>query len=124
VNSPRPLAAYGSGLEVGATRTLHFSGAEGDPEGDLVSRVTERAPGFVRMETVSDGSKLTQWIRWRSTDVAWRAIDASHTEVTWRIHFDRQLDPAWYFTSWERFAVGEAAGYMIEANATPRPAQH
>ena len=104
-------------------RTVHFSGAEGDPAGDLVSRVTERSANFVRMETVRDGSKLTQWIRWQSTEVAWRAVDAQHTEVTWRIHFARQLDPAWYFTPWERFAVTQAAGYMIEANATPRRAR-
>jgi hypothetical protein len=116
---PRPLEARGDGLQVGDLRTIHFSGAEGDPAGDLVTRVAERSSGYVRFETVSDGSKLTQWVRWDSSAVTWRAIDASHTSVTWRIRFQRQLDPAWYFGPWERAAVHEAAKYLIEANAAP-----
>jgi hypothetical protein len=120
VGFPRPLAAYGSGLKVGAMRTVHFAGAEGDPPGDLVSRVAESRPNSIRMETVSDSTKLTQWVRWQSSEVEWRAIDARHTAVTWRVHFARELDPAWYFIPWERFTVRQAARYMIEANATPR----
>jgi hypothetical protein len=119
IGFPRPLEAHGEGLRVGATRTIHFAGAEGDPPGDLVMRVSERRAGYVRFETVSDGSKLTQWLRWDSSEVEWRAIDAAHTEVTWRVHFERELDPAWYFVPWERFAVHEAAKFLIEANATP-----
>jgi len=122
IGFPRPLAAYGSGSAIGATRTLHFAGAEGDPPGDIVSRVAERRPRFIRMETVSDSTKLTQWLRWQSSEVEWRAIDARHTAVTWRVHFTRQLDPAWYFIPWERLTVRQAAQYMIEANATPRQA--
>ncbi|MBT9331332.1 SRPBCC family protein [Paracidobacterium acidisoli] len=116
---PRPLWAGGDGLSAGAVRTIHFAGAEGDPPGDLVMRVAERRVGYVRFETVSDGSKLTQWVAWENSEVEWRAVDASHTAVTWRIHFERELDPAWYFTPIERMTVREAAGYLIEANAVP-----
>lgn len=119
IGFPRPLGAWGEGLAVGDTRTIHFSGAEGDPPGDLVMRVTERHPGYARFETVSDQSKLTQWVRWTSSEVEWTALDQGHTTVTWRIDFMRQLDPAWYFTPWERAAVTEAAAYLIDANATP-----
>ncbi len=119
IGFPRPLEAHGEGLDVGAMRTIHFAGAEGDPPGDLVMRVAERRPGYVRFETVSDGSKLTQWIRWSSSEVEWRAVDATHTEVRWTVHFARQLDPAWYFAPWERMAVRDAARYLIDANAQP-----
>jgi hypothetical protein len=120
IGFPRPLAAHGEGLIAGARRTIHFAGAEGDPPGDLVMRVAERRPGYVRFETASDSSKLTQWVWWNSSEIEWKQIDASHTAVTWRIHFERQLDPAWYFAPMERAAVREAANYLIEANATPR----
>ena len=119
VGFPRPLEAHGSGLTVGSLRTVHFSGAEGDPEGDLVVRVAESRPGYLRTEQVSDSSKLTQWIVWRNSEVTWKSMDTTHTVVTWRVSFERQLDPAWYFIPWERLAVREVAGYMIEANATP-----
>jgi hypothetical protein len=68
---------------------------------------------------VSDSSKLTQWLLWQNSEVTWNAVDATHTAVTWKVSFERQLDPAWYFIPWERLAVREVAGYMIEANATP-----
>ena len=119
IGFPRPLEAAGTGLEVGASRTIHFAGAEGDPPGDLVMRVAAVRTRYVLFETVSDASKLTQWIRWTSSEVNWKAVDATHTEVVWTIHFDRQLDPAWYFGLWERLAVKRAALYLIEANATP-----
>ncbi len=119
VGFPEPLQAYGDGLAVGATRTIHFAGAEGDPPGDLVMRVAERRPGYARFETVSDGSKLTQWLQWKSSEVEWQPMGKGQTQVTWRIRFDRELDPAWYFTPWERIVVSEAARWLIEANATP-----
>ncbi len=116
---PRPLAAFGSGLALNDTRTIHFAGAEGDPPGDLVMRITDRRPGYVRFATISDNTKLTQWLRWQSSEVLYAPLDATHTTVTWRISFDRQLDPYWYFTPWERYSVREAAKYLIAANATP-----
>ena len=119
IGFPRPLEAHGEGLTVGSLRTVHFSGAEGDPPGDLVVRIAASRPGYLRTETVSDSSKLTQWIGWDSSEVTWRSVDSTHTAVTWRVSFQRQLDPAWYFVPWERFAVREVAGYMIAANATP-----
>ena len=119
IGFPRPLEAHGDGLAVGSLRTVHFSGAEGDPPGDLVVRITASEPGYLRTDTVSDSSKLTQWVRWDSSEVTWRAVDATHTAVTWRVSFERQLDPAWYFIPWERIAVRQAAAYMIAANATP-----
>ncbi len=123
IGFPRPLAAGGDGLEPGALRTIRFSGAEGAPAGDLVTRVIERRPGYVRSETLVDTSKLAHWMRWETSEVWWQPLDAGHTRVTWRIRYQRGLDPAWYFAPWERAAVKAAATYMIEAQATPEPAQ-
>jgi hypothetical protein len=119
IGFPRPLEARGSGLALDSLRTVHFAGAEGDPPGDLVMRVAVAKTGYIRFETVSDSSKLLQWVRWRSSEVIYKPIDPTHTVVTWRISFDRQLDPYWYFGPWEQFAVGQAANYLITANATP-----
>jgi hypothetical protein len=120
IGFPRPLQVNGSGLALDSLRVIHFAGAEGDPPGDLVMRVAASEPGYIRFETISDSSKLTQWVRWRSSEVTYAPINPGLTRVTWRITFDRQLDPYWYFAPWERFAVREAAKYLINANATPR----
>ncbi|HWZ42810.1 MAG TPA: hypothetical protein VNW97_05010 [Candidatus Saccharimonadales bacterium] len=115
---PRPVEAHGAGLEPGARRTIHFAGGEGHP-GDLVMQVEESRAGHVRFVTVSDQSKIAHWMDWKSSDIDWSAVDATHTRVTWTLKFRRRLDPAWYFRPWERYAVGLAADYLIHANATP-----
>ena len=117
IGFPRPLSARGEGLAPGDTRTIHFAGAEGDPPGDLVMRVAERRPGYARFDTVEDTSKVSQWVAWTSSEVSWKPIDEHHTEITWKVNFERQLDPAWYFNPWERAVVRQAAAYLIHANA-------
>jgi hypothetical protein len=115
---PRPTEAWGNGLEVGAVRTIHFAGGEGRP-GELRLTVRESHAGYVRFDVVSDTSKISHWLDWESSEVNWTAIDAQHTRVNWSLHFQRRLDPAWYFRPWERYATRLAADYLIRANATP-----
>jgi hypothetical protein len=115
---PRPTQAQGGGLQPGDLRTIHFAGGEGHP-GDLVMQVAEAGPDHVRFVTVTDKSKVAHWLRWDSAEVEWKAVDASHAQVSWTLRFHRLLDPAWYFRPSERYAVGLAADYLIRANATP-----
>ena len=119
VGFPQPLEAHGEGLEVGSPRVIHFAGGEDVPPGDLVMRVSAHRQGFARFDAVSDVTKEGYWVHWDNSEVTWRAVNATHTEVTWRIQFERKVDPAWYFGPWERLAVHDAAKYLIEANATP-----
>lgn len=119
IGFPRPLQAWGQGTSVGDIRGIHFTGAEGDPPGDLLMKVTESREGHLQFATVSDTSKLTQWLQWRSSAIDWEKIDDTHTRVRWTISFNRELDPFWYFAPIERRAVRSAAEYLILANATP-----
>ncbi|HYC90468.1 MAG TPA: SRPBCC family protein [Thermoanaerobaculia bacterium] len=116
---PRPERTAGAGLEPGAMRVVRFAGGEGKP-GDLMLRVAERGPSSVTFEAVSDTSHIAHWLTWRSSHVTWRPLDARRTEVTWSIVYDRELDPAWYFGPWERYATRLAAGVLIDNLATPR----
>ncbi len=115
---PRPTEAKGEGLQVGAPRSIHFAGGEGRP-GDLMLKVEEFRPGYVRFRAVSDRSKIAHWLDWKSSEVEWTHLDSDHTRVTWKLHFERRLDPAWYFRPWERYATRLAADYLIRANANP-----
>jgi hypothetical protein len=116
---PLPAAASGDGLAIGAARTIHFAGGEGKP-GDLLLRVTGRGPASVTFTAQSDTSHIAHWLTWRSSHVSWRAAGDGRTEVRWTIVYDRELDPAWYFGPWERYATRLAAGYLIDTLATPR----
>ena len=115
---PRPTWARGEGLQPGDIRIIHFAGGEGHP-GELLLRVRERQANSVTFEAVSDGSKIAHWLDWRYARVNWAPLDARHTRVRWELGYRRDLDPAWYFGPWERYAVRLAARYLIENNATP-----
>jgi hypothetical protein len=119
IGFPIPLAAEGGGTALGDQRSVLFSGVESAPPGSLTVRVGERRPGYLRFDALSDLSKLDHWMHWQSAEVTWSPLDATHTQITCRIHFERRLDPAWYFVPWERAAVYEAASYLIQTGAAP-----
>jgi hypothetical protein len=119
---PRPVAVSGAGLAPGSLRTVHFAGGEGRP-GDLVLAVAEAGPARVRFRTVSDSSKVAHWLAWEDALVEWAPAGPGRTRVRWTQTFRRDLDPAWYFAPWERYAVGLAASYLIESAAVPERPQ-
>jgi hypothetical protein len=115
---PRPVAVSGLGLAPGDRRTIHFAGGEGRP-GDLVLEVTEAGPGRIRFHPLADGSKVAHWLAWEDAVVEWAPAGLGRTRVRWTQSFRRDLDPAWYFGPWERYAVRLAAEYLIESTAIP-----
>lgn len=111
---PRPVGACGEGLTLGARRTIHFAGGEGEP-GDLVVEVSSRSPRQVTFSAVKDTSHIAHWLRWRKIQVTWHPQNDGSTRVRWDVAYERSLDPAWYFGPWERYAVGRATEYLSDA---------
>jgi hypothetical protein len=134
---PRPAAAYGSGLEVGDRRTIVFGNESPmEPMGDshqhhpdrvdptgtggvLELKIVRSEDGLVVFKPVEDATAFTHWIKWGRSIVRWEASGAGATEVTWTLHFKRQLSPSWYFGPWQRYAGEKAVGYLIETVAIP-----
>lgn len=87
--------------------------------GELRLDLVEARPGRVEWRAVADTSHMTHFLRWQGSTVHYSAIDREHTQVTWTIRYERRLDPAWYFGPMERLAVRLAAGYLVDAVATP-----
>jgi hypothetical protein len=118
---PVPVATAGSGLALGDERTIVFAHAHGghDERGTLSLRIAEHDSQFIRFTPVSDDSYVTHWLTWRSSEVRWRAVSPATTRVEWTLRYRRRLDPAWYFKPLERYGVGVAARYLIDALATP-----
>src|SRR5688572_10560217 len=126
---PTPAHASGSGLELGARRSVMMLHGE-HHNGALVFEVSAADSASVRFTAVSDSSYVTHWLAWQDATVRWEAVDEGRTRVTWELRYRRRLDPAWYFAPLERYGVSVAAGYLIESLATPRadavsaPARH
>lgn len=117
---PTPSAAgiAGSGLEIGAERVIPFD-IQGDDNGLLRLRVDERSDSSARFMLMENSTATADWIAIHYAVIEWQAIGADQTLVTWTFHYDRLLDPAWYFGPLERYAMQLAADYLIETVATP-----
>ena len=118
IGFPTPRWIRGSGLEPGARRIIRFAGGEGEP-GDMTLEVVEHTESKVHFRCVSDDSKIEHWLDWKDSIVTFEAHDDG-TLVTWRLDYDRSLDPAWYFAPMERYAVKLAAGVLIDNLELPR----
>ena len=122
---PRPVGVEIARTDGRARWLIHLRGGEMRLDGQepapgtLVLDLEEQGPGRMRWRAVADDSHMTHFLQWRESIVEWQAIDSRTTRVTWTVRYRRGLDPAWYFGPWERYAVGLAAGYLIEAVATP-----
>jgi hypothetical protein len=115
---PRPVGAWGSGLEIGDRRIVHFAAGRGLP-GVLLLEVAGTSPGRVRFRILSDRTPIAHWLRWREAVIEWQSLGPEQTQVRWTLRYDRLLDPAWYFGPWERFGAGLAAEYLIHSAASP-----
>jgi hypothetical protein len=118
---PVPVTTSGSGLAIGDGRTIVFEHGHGGhrERGTLSFRVAESDSQSVRFEPMHDDSYVTHWLAWQSSEVRWRALSPWQTRVEWTLRYRRRLDPAWYFAPLERYGVGVAAGYLVDALATP-----
>jgi hypothetical protein len=122
---PRPIASEIERTSTETTWVIRMRGGEmrldgGEPRtGGLVLRLEESRPGFVRWRAVADDSHLTHYLSWREARVEWEPVSADATRVTWTLSYSRDLDPAWYFGPWERYATRLAADYLIDSVATP-----
>ncbi|PRX96029.1 hypothetical protein [Allonocardiopsis opalescens] len=118
---PRPLSAAGTGLDLGDERLVRFTprrslgpGAEPEPR-SMALRVTEsesRPDGGRAVFTVTADTTLARWLDLERAEVRWRARPGGGTELAWTLHYRRTYDPGWYFGPIQRYAAGEAAGYL------------
>lgn len=122
---PEPVAASGSGLDVGDERHVEFTprrslgiGSPATPRG-MTLRVAESETsddgGRVVFDVVDD-STLARWMELRTAEVSW-GPEGEGTRVTWRLDYRRTFDPSWYFGPVQRFATDLAAGYLLDTFA-------
>ena len=125
----RPVGASGAGTAVGDTRTIEFNGGthddhplrliggqrSSDHHSQMQLRVLASTPGRVDFGVDRDDTMLARWARLDRAVVTWAPVDATRTRVTWRLEYQRLLQPTAYFAPLQRFGMDQAAGYLLEA---------
>jgi hypothetical protein len=121
---PYPVSVAPLGLEIGDEARIHFVYMKHiwwtKVEGDLVLRVTDSTQDKIVFKVMSDDSYLSHYLKWHDSEVSLATIDNHHTQVTWRLTYTRILDPIWYFSPMQNYAVRLAAEELIDHVATPR----
>ena len=114
---PSASAVTGSGLQIGDSRRATFVAYKHiwwtRVQGDLVMHVADSTPDHIRFVVDSDDSYLSHYLHWQQSVVDFKPLDATHTEVTWTLTYQRILDPIWYFGPMQRYAVGLTADKLI-----------
>ena len=63
--------------------------------------------------SIQDESYISNYMTLHGTELAFEPISSEETLVSLTIHFDRMLDPVWYFEPLERFAVKKSAEFLV-----------
>lgn len=128
---PQPLNDSGGAFDVGARRTVAFSGAHhrlpflsehhwGEGSTELTFEVEGRTPNSARLRVVDDSTPIASWLTWNVADISWHTVDPSHTAVELDLSYTRELAPAWYFGPIEKFVADRAAAYLLDSLDLPR----
>jgi hypothetical protein len=122
---PTPMAANIDSSSARPRWIITFRGGETGVDGveprvgTLVLELIQSGRGFARWRAISDTSHMTHYLGWREMSLHWGPSGQNQTSVTCSISYSRDLDPAWYFGPWERYAMRLAAAYLIDTVATP-----
>ena len=124
IGFPYPVHAFGSGTAIGDRRGIHLEdrniyfnvfGGSRAMNGDVIFEVTQRTENSMRLTLVEDTSAVSKWLRWRHSDLRWTALGPDRVSVSLDVHFDRRLDPAWYFAPLQRAVVRAAAPLVLDS---------
>jgi len=114
---PRPETIYATGLSVGDTQWVNISYFKwvywNEMRGKTQFQVVENQPNFIRFKPISDDNYISSYLSWGDTRVVFKSLPNNRTQITWRINFQRKIDPAWYAEPLQRYVVGIVAKQMI-----------
>ena len=121
---PKPVSAVGGGLQIGDRIELQYEYPKwfvaNIHKGSAVYELVDSQENGLIYSIEQDDSYLSHYLTWHSSEVYWREISETETEVTWRLSYERKLDPSWYFGPMEQYAVWLTAKTLVEYVATPQ----
>ena len=82
--------------------------------GELHLRIDEVTENRVSTTVTRNTSYLSKYLKIQGTEVRFTTIGEDQTEVALTIHYERLLDPAWYFGPMQKFAVSQSADYLMD----------
>ena len=113
---PVPLEASAAGNFESENYVRHqvlFSGPE-SYENELIVHAKRVDENVIEFDFAKDSTKIGSWMTWQKATLKWEATEAG-VDVSFIIDFERNLDPYWYFTPIQKYAVRHAGAYLLDA---------
>lgn len=82
-------------------------------------QLTQVTDNYIRTRIIENDSYIANYLNLHGTEIFLEPISASQTKVTLRIHYQRTLDPAWYFGPVQEFAIARSSEFLIDEIITP-----
>ena len=74
---------------------------------------------YIETEFVSNTSYISNYLNLKGTQINFRPISDSKTEIRLTVKYDRLLDPAWYFDPLQEYAIKKTSEMLIAEVMTP-----
>lgn len=115
---PMPYLVEAESLAPGAIHRLHTRYhrwfVANTREGVLRLEILEVEPTRIRTRILDDTTYFATYLTQIGTEISLTPLDRERTEVSLRIDYRRNLDPAWYFHPLQQFAMRRMAEFFIE----------
>ena len=115
---PMPYAIDAGSLQVGDIHRVHTRYhrwfVTNTHEGEIVLRIDSVSPDRVRATYVRDTSFFSSYVRLIESEIRMQVDAAGRTQVSLTVHYERRLDPAWYFQPVQQYAMTTMASHLIE----------
>jgi len=83
-------------------------------EGELQLQIVDIEPNRVTTKFIHDSTFFASYLTVNGTEITLTEIAPNRTEITLRVDYKRELDPAWYFHPLQQFGVGQMAEFLID----------
>ncbi len=110
---PAPEEFTAGGNQIGDQWILPYDLGK-EEKRNLIVEIFESSEQHLKLFTVQDQTPLGNWLRWDEIHWDWHTDTTGQTKITLTLHYQRQLDPAWYFKPLQRYAVRKAGDYLID----------
>ncbi|WP_394173725.1 hypothetical protein [Thalassotalea litorea] len=120
---PMPYKIDAQSLQQGDIHTIYYRYhrwfVTNTHEGVMLLQLAEVSDNYIRTRIIENDSYIANYLNLHGTEIFLEPITASKTKVTLRIHYQRTLDPAWYFGPLQEFAIARSSELLIDEIITP-----
>lgn len=114
---PLPIDAQAGSLSPGDVHKLTFLYKRwfftNVHRGEFYLRIDAVGPDRVTTSVIENTSYLAKYLTIQGTQVQFTALPDGQTKVDLTVNYERKLDPAWYFSPFQKLAVNQSADYLI-----------